>query len=130
MVSESKLFVLKITWTIIEINNNNNPTTQILKDFEKTIFLKLAPWTRSNFNLPFFLSETYVLNEKKINNNGIKNWNIRDGFNFPNFEISNDWDASENAISFCLWPSILSTLPVTELIPSSILFKTDGDLKA
>ena len=130
MVSESKLFVLKITWTTIETNNNNNPTTQILKDFEKTIFLKLAPWTRSNFNLPFFLSETYVLNEKKINNNGIKNWNIRDGFNFPNFEISNDCDASENAISFCLWPSILSTLPVTELIPSSILFKTDGDLKA
>ena len=77
MVSESKLFVLKITWTTIETNNNNNPTTQILKDFEKTIFLKLAPWTRSNFNLPFFLSETYVLNEKKINNNGFKNWNIK-----------------------------------------------------
>ena len=69
MVSESKLFVLKITWTTIETNNNNNPTTQILKDFEKTIFLKLAPWTRSNFNLPFFLDKNRSRAAKNLQEN-------------------------------------------------------------
>ena len=106
------------------------PMNHIVMDFAKTIFLRLRPWTNNNFNLPELLSLVYELKERKINNRGIINCNTRAGFNLPNFEITKDWEDSENAISVCLWPSSRNTLPVTELTPSSMLFNTDNGLNA
>ena len=101
-----------------------------LNIFAKIIFLKLFPWIIRSFNLPVDISEVYVLNDKNIKNRGIINWNKREALNFPNFEIINDCEASENATSFCLCPSNLNTTPVTEFTPSSKLLRIEFGLKA